>query len=150
MSVEVRFYHLERQSEAQVLPFLLSKALECGHKIVVKFSYEADLEAMDDYLWTYREGSFLPHGSSQTGDEEAQPVWLSIGDDNPNGADVLILCGGAVSDQLDGYALCCEMLNGRDEGAVSAARQRWKTYKDKGYGVTYWQQDERGAWAQKA
>ncbi|MGH1456109.1 MAG: DNA polymerase III subunit chi [Alphaproteobacteria bacterium] len=150
MSTEVRFYHLERQSEQQVLPMLLSKAMERGHKIVVKFPDDGALSRMDDYLWAYSEGSFLPHGSAKTGKAEAQPIWLTTEDENPNGADVLISCSGALSEMHGDYGLCCEMLNGQDAEAVSAARARWKIYKDKGYDVTYWQQDERGAWAKKA
>ncbi len=150
MSSEVRFYHLELQSEEQVLPMLLSKALERGHKIVVKFADEGAMSRMDEYLWTYNAGSFLPHGSAKSGRAQAQPIWLTVEDENPNEADVLILCGGALSPAYGGYSLCCEMLNGHDPEALNAARGRWKQYKDAGVEVTYWQQDERGGWAKKA
>ena len=57
---------------------------------------------------------------------------------------------GAATDGVGDYKLCCEMLNGRDEAQVSAARERWKTYKEAEYTVTYWQQTDAGGWDKKA
>lgn len=147
---EVRFYHLQRQSQEQVLPMLLSKALERGHKIIVKMADAAAVEKMNEHLWTFNPNSFLPHGSAKDGNAEMQPVWLTAEDENPSGADVLIVGVGAQSDMQCDFKLCCEMLNGHDEQAIAAARGRWKAYKEKGFDVTYWQQSERGGWEQKA
>ena len=147
---EVRFYHLERQSQGQVLPILLSKACERGHKIVVKLRDAAEVERMNGHLWTFQDSSFLPHGSVKNGNSEVQPIWLTDKDENPNGADVLILCEGVESEMHDDFTLCCEMLNGQDQEAVSAARARWKSYKEKEFEVTYWQQSEAGGWNKKA
>lgn len=147
---EVRFYHLERQSQMQVVPLLLSKALERGHRIILKMANMTQVAQMNDHLWTFDAQAFLPHGAEQNGDSSKQPVYLTDGDENPNEADVLILCAGAESEAIGGFTLCCEMLDGHDQGAVSAARARWKVYKDKGYEVTYWQQNERGGWDKKA
>ena len=147
---EVRFYHLERQSQMQVLPLLLSKALERGHRIVVKMNNAGDVERMNDHLWMYDPGGFLPHGSAKNGAKELQPVFLTDEDENPNDADVLILCSGAHSQMQGDFTLCCVMLNGNDPEEVSAARARWKAYKEDGFDVTYWQQNERGGWDKKA
>ncbi len=147
---EIRFYHLQRQSQEQVLPLLLSKALERGHKIVVKLIDERAVEQMNEHLWTFNPNSFLPHGSAKDGNEDQQPIWLTAKDENPNGADVLILGEGAESTMQGDFKLCCEMLNGHDEQAVAAARVRWKAYKDKDFDVTYWQQSDVGGWEQKA
>lgn len=147
---EVRFYHLERQSQSQVLPLLLSKAYERGHKIVVKLRNAEEVERMNGHLWTFLDSSFLPHGSAKNGTAEVQPIWLTDKDENPNGADVLILCEGVESEMHGDFALCCEMLNGQDREAVSAARERWKSYKDKEFYVTYWQQSDAGGWNKKA
>lgn len=147
---EVRFYHLQRQSQEQVLPVLLSKAMERGHKIVVKLLDDQAVAAMNEHLWTFNPNSFLPHGSEKDGNAELQPIWLTSEEENPNDADVLIVGAGAESAMQGDFTLCCEMLNGHDDQAVQAARARWKSYKEKEFDVTYWQQSERGAWEQKA
>ncbi len=146
---EIRFYHLEQQSLEQVLPALLSKALGGGHRIIVKTQDERECERLNDHLWTYAPDSFLPHGSKKNGFAKDQPIWLTAEDENTNGADVLILTQGATSDMQDKFDLCCEMLDGKNEQAVLDARERWKTYKDKGHEITYWQQGANG-WEKKS
>ena len=146
---EIRFYHLERQPLERALPALLSKALSGGHKIIVRAKDEREVERLNEHLWTYNPDSFLPHGSQKDGFTEDQPIYLTAQDENPNGAGVLILTQGAASEKLEEFDLCCEMLDGRDEQAVSEARQRWKSYKEAGHDITYWQQSAQG-WEKKS
>lgn len=145
---EIRFYHLERQNLDQTLPALLSKAMQNGHRIVVKTRDEKEAERLAEHLWTFHSGSFLPHGTAKDGHPSDQPVWLTPEDENPNQADVLVLTQGTDSENRDQYTLCCEMLDGQDSESVAAARERWKTFKEKGFEVTYWQQGQKG-WEKK-
>ena len=149
---EIRFYHLQKQTLDQVLPQILTKALAGGHRIAVKLPDMQAVEQMNGHLWTYAPDSFLPHGSAKDGNEGEQPIFLTYTNDNPNESDVLITGHGAEPppEEVENYTLCCEMLNGFDEESVTAARGRWKTYKDKGFDVTYWQQSETGKWEKKA
>ena len=147
---DIRFYHMTVQSLDQALPAILAKALDAGHRIVVKCADETQAARLSDHLWTYRPDSFLPHGTKKDGHAEDQPVYLTAGNDNPNGAGVLVLTGGATADAVGDYALCCEMLDGHDGAAVDAARTRWKSYKDAGHSITYWQQTDTGGWDKKA
>ena len=84
---EVLFYHLEHQPLERVLPSLVEKTLERGWRAVVQAGSEERVEALDMLLWTYREESFLPHGTRRDGNPAAQPVYLTTGEDNPNGAE---------------------------------------------------------------
>lgn len=149
---EIRFYHLTTKPLEQALPEILGKALSTGRRAVIKAPDDKSVEALNTHLWTYSPDSFLPHGSKKDGKEFApdQPIWLTSDNDNPNGADLLILTGGAESDKIGDFALCCEMLDGNDDAAVTAARARWKTYKDAGHDLTYWQQTPTGGWEKKA
>lgn len=147
---DIRFYHLTRQGLDQALPAILTKAFGGGRRVVVKCADEQSMRYMNDHLWTFRADVFLPHGTSKDGHAAHQPIWLTTDEDNPNGADVLILTGGATSGRIGDYAMCCEMLDGHDGGAVQAARERWKTYRDAGHEITYWQQTDAGGWEKKA
>ena len=147
---EVRFYHLTRTSLDQALPQMLEKTLERGQKAVVRAGSEARVEALSARLWTYHERSFLPHGSIKDGRAERQPVWLTVEDEAPNGAEVLFLTDGMATERLADYGLCAVLFDGRDEEAVGRARDQWKVFMDAGNDVTYWQQDDAGRWQQKA
>ncbi|MCL4678394.1 MAG: DNA polymerase III subunit chi [Alphaproteobacteria bacterium] len=148
---EVRFYHLQVQRQEEALPALIAKAAESGKRVIVRLADEREVERINEALWTFRPDSFIPHGSAKDGHDPArQPVWLTHTNDNPNGAEVLIAGHGAAQAFGPEIALCCEMLDGRDEAEVQAARERWKVYKEAGHEVTYWQQNERGGWDKKS
>jgi DNA polymerase-3 subunit chi len=146
---DVRFYHMRQKRLEQALPEILAKALERAHRVIVKAGSPERVEALNGALWDFDPGSFLPHGYVKDGFEDEQPVWLTTEDENPNGADVLVLTDGAVSQCVADFSLCCEFFDGNDDGATAAARLRWKEYKEQGHAVTYFQQDEDGKWQQK-
>jgi DNA polymerase III subunit chi len=147
---EIRFYHLQRTRLDAALPRMLERTLERGERAVVMLGSEERVEALAAQLWTYSDRSFLPHGTAQDGFAERQPVWLTAKDENPNRAQVLFLADGAQSEQLADYRLCVELFDGSDEQAVAAARRRWAAYKAAGHALSYYQQNDAGAWEQKA
>ena len=146
---EVLFYHLEHYLLERVLPSLVEKTIARGWRAVVQAGSEERVEALDTLLWTYRDDSFLPHGTKRDGSPEAQPVFLTTGEDNPNGATVRFLVDGADMRELTGYARVVYLFDGRDGAAVEAARAQWKAAKDAGADVTYWQQSNEGRWEKK-
>ncbi len=147
---EVRFYHLTRTALDQALPQMLEKTLERGRRAVVRAGSESRVEALSARLWTYHDRAFLPHGTVTDGRARRQPVWLTVEDEAPNGAEVLFLTDGTGSDRIADYGLCAILFDGRDDTAVGEARAQWKELKDAGHDVTYWQQDDAGRWSQKA
>lgn len=147
---EIGFYHLTRTPLANALPKLLERVLTAGKRALVRAGSAERVEFLNGALWTYDPASFLPHGTAREGDAPDQPIWLTTGDDNPNGAQVLILTDGVEAGDLSGWERCLEMFDGNDPAAVEAARERWKAYKQAGHALTYWQQTERGGWDKKA
>ena len=147
---EVYFYHLERRTLEEVLPTLLERSLERGWRAAVQAASEERVEALDTLLWTYREESFLAHGTARDGHVEAHPIYLTSGGDNPNGAQVRFLVDGAELDDASPYTRVVYVFDGRDEAAVAQARAEWQKAKTHGFSVSYWQQDGEGRWQQKA
>jgi DNA polymerase-3 subunit chi len=146
---EVLFYHLERQGLEKVLPTLVEKTLERGWRAVVQSGSEERLAAIDQALWTYKDDSFLAHGSAKNGHASDQPVYLTTGDDTPNGAGVRFLVDGAETDVFEGFVRIVFMFDGNDADAVARARTHWTVAKSAGCPVTYWQQSPAGKWEKK-
>jgi DNA polymerase III subunit chi len=143
---EILFYHLQRQPLERVLPTLIEKSLERGWRVVVQAAEER-IEALDAHLWTFRDDSFLPHGTWREATVSEQPVVLTVRDDNPNGAAVRFLIDGApVPADATAYQRIVLLFDGEDPEAVVAARKRWSEGKAQGFEVTYWQTDEQGRW----
>lgn len=147
---EVLFYHLERRPLEAVLPQLVERTLERGWRAVLQASSAERVEALDTHLWTYAEESFLPHGTRKDGRPERQPVYLTTGEENPNGAHVRFLVDGAVAPGFEGYQRLVYLFDGRDPEAVEQARGEWRRAKAAGCTVTYWQQGEGGRWEKRA
>jgi DNA polymerase-3 subunit chi len=144
---EVWFYHLERASLEQVLPDLLEKTLARGWKARVRSGEPGRIEAIDGWLWTYRDDSFLAHGRADEPFADRQPILLGDGADN--GAQVLFVVDGDPGD-LTGYERCVVIFDGRAEVALQSARGLWARYRKAGHGVTYWRQGESRGWEKQA
>lgn len=147
---EVLFYHLEHQPLERVLPQLVERTLARSWRAVVQAGSEERVAALDTLLWTYDEASFLPHGTQRDGNPAAQPVYLTAGEANPNGATVRFLVDGAEIGELAGYARIVYLFDGHDAAAVARAREQWKAAKAAGCEATYWQQSSEGRWEKRA
>ncbi len=145
---EVHFYHLQRQPLERALPQLIEKCLERGWRCVVQAASPERIDALDQLLWTYREDSFLPHGTDREDNAAEQPVLLTTREDNPNGSKVRFLVDGATAD-LASYERAIYLFDGNDPDAVDVARDQWKEAQGEGFDTIYWQQDENGRWQKK-
>lgn len=150
---EVRFYHLMRRKPEEALPGLLEEALRRGEKVVVEAPQLEWIEALDERLWTYSDDSFLPHGLARDGEPEMQPILLTTGEDNPNGAALRILLGGARAAPILARAPAAHeriviLFDGANEEARAEARAQWAELKAAGRTPSYWREGESGEWEQ--
>jgi DNA polymerase IIIc chi subunit len=92
--LRVDFYHLQTWPLEKALPPLLERALGAGMRAVVLAASDDRVEALASLLWTFRADSWLPHGTTKDGQAVDQPIWLSTRDENPNGANLMVLTDG--------------------------------------------------------
>ena len=148
---ELLFYHLQGQTLEGVLPSLLERSVERGWRVVVQAGSDERIEALDAHLWTYRDDSFLPHGTYREREAAEHPILLTLRDDNPNGAQVRFLVDGAdLPADADAYERVVLLFDGGDPDAVAAARLRWGEAKVRNLPATYWRQNEQGRWERQA
>lgn len=147
---EVLFYHLTESKLEDALPALLEKSVERGWKVVVQTNDEARRDMLDAHLWTFRDESFLPHGTDAAPMAEVQPVLLTTAAENANGATVRFMVDGAAPPPLDPYERVVFMFDGYDQSQLEGARAEWKRLKGEGHALTYWQQSPEGRWVKKA
>jgi DNA polymerase III subunit chi len=151
MMTEFLFYHLQAQPVERVLPVLLEKSIERGWRVAVHTSSEERIDALDAHLWTFREDSFLPHGTFRESTAADQPVLLTMEDHNPNAATVRFLIDRApLPADVERYDRVVLLFDGSDEEAVAEAREHWQSAKARGFAVTYWQADDSGRWQRRA
>ena len=146
---EIWFYHLERSSLEQVLPGLLEKTLQKGWRALVRVT-PANVNDIDEMLWTYRADSFLPHGRADAEHPDRQPVLLTESGENLNSAQTLFIVDESELGPTEEFARCFIIFDGRNDQSVQHARNRWRSLKDGGASLQYWKQDEEGRWARSA
>lgn len=147
---EILFYHLQNQPLERVLPALIEKSLARGWRVIVQASSDERIDALDAHLWTYRDDSFLAHGTYRDSDAARQPILLTILDHNPNASSIRFLIDGApMPGDLDTYERIVLLFDGEDPDALADARARWTEAKRRNYEVSYWQADADGRWRLK-
>jgi len=147
---QIQFYHLTATPLERALPRLLEKAIAAGFRSLVVCGSEEKAAWLDDVLWTYDGGSFLPHATAKFGQAEAQPVFLAAdAAQNPNSATLLAVTDGSSPESLPGYQRVIDIFDGANEEAVARARTRWSAYKQQGHTLSYLRQNASGSWEQK-
>lgn len=151
--VTVQFYHLTATPLERALPKLLEKAVSGGYRLLLVADSDERVEYLNQLLWTYDPGSFLPHGSLKDGHPAQQPILLVSSppgeDAAPNNANILVVTNGLTPSRPDQYERILDIFHGQDAAAVEQARLRWTSYKNAGISVNYMRQNDSGGWDKK-
>lgn len=111
---------------------LAEKAYRLAHTIYIHTADRQQAEQIDQLLWTFRDGSFIPHCLQD--DKVAQQAAIIIGHDNEpeDHNQVLINLGQEVPPFFSRFERVAEVIAG-DEQARQAGRERFRFYRDRGY-----------------
>ena len=144
----VFFYHMTRTSLGETLPVLLTKSLAAGWQVLVRPTTENRAAWLDDFLWTYRDGSFLPHG--RDGDlAAAHPVLISPTTAFTRQALVSVDSAQVTPAEVESSTRTMILFEGDNEIAVQTARSQWKALTSAGCTAQYWSQ-QNGPWEMTA
>jgi DNA polymerase III subunit chi len=111
---------------------LAEKAYLGAHRVLIWHTDAAELQALDELLWTFRDGSFVPHEVLATQAEGPQsPVLLSCGALPAGELDVVINLPADVPEFLPRAKRVVEIIDG-DESRRQAGRVRYRAYLERG------------------
>ena len=134
MPPRVDFYLSEEAGEGARLRLacrIAEKAYLAKQKVVCFSDDPALLPRFDELLWTFGDGSFVPHDTvTRDGAPSEAPVALTTGALPADHADVLINLSQAVPPFFEKFARVAEFLDARPE-VRSAGRERFKVYRGK-------------------
>ncbi|KPK55753.1 MAG: DNA polymerase III subunit chi [Thiotrichales bacterium SG8_50] len=111
---------------------LAEKAYTLGHRVYIHSADDAQLERLDDLLWTFAAGSFVPHVRLQGEQGDDAPVVLSTQAAPAEHTDVLINLADEVPLFFSRFERVAEIV-GADAALRSSARERYRYYRDRGY-----------------
>jgi DNA polymerase-3 subunit chi len=133
--MRVDFYILQGEQRREITACrLCEKAYQQGHKVFIHADSPRQAQELDTLLWTFREGSFLPHRvANQTGRDIVPPAiligWNGMGE--PEGYPVLLNLAADVPPFFGKFDRIAEIVN-QSEDIKAAGRQRFAFYREHG------------------
>ena len=130
---QVDFYVLDRIDEhaRQTLACKLAeKAWRLENTIHIHTMSREDAERLDKLLWTFRDGSFVPH--ELAGGDTSAPVTIGYGTDIAEPRDLLITLCDEIPPFADSFPRVAELVTA-DEASRAKSRERYARYRDQGH-----------------
>lgn len=109
---------------------LIEKAYKQGNRVYVHVADSNQERAMDDLLWTFSQGSFVPHGT-QSSSAMNSPVRIGHGPPGPDAGEVLVNLATGIPAFYERFARVAEFVE-PVEPQRSLARERFRHYRDHG------------------
>ena len=131
---KVDFYILQSGSREHSACKLIEKAFSLGHRIYVHAGSKEQLEKIDNLLWTFRAGSFIPHQRYRDDSSDDSPVQLGTHNAPNIDSDVLINLAPEVPLFFSRFQRVAELV-GSDEQAKALGREHFQFYRDRGYSL---------------
>jgi len=132
----VDFYLLQQagaQSRHSFACRLAEKAYRLENTVHIHTVSQEDADRVNDLLWTFRDGSFVPHDLLEdTGSGLQSPVTISCSVDNIEPRDLLINLCDEIPPFAETFPRVAELVSS-DEPCKQSSRKRFSTYRDQGH-----------------
>lgn len=121
---------------------LCAKAVQQGLRVIVYTPDNSLIEQFDQLLWTFSSTSFIPHCRNDDDASLVQqtPVILSDRIQSDTAFDVLLNLYHQLPPHFNEFKRIIEIAGTTDEDK-SAARERYRRYKNEGFDVQHYQLD---------
>lgn len=132
----VDFYVLSQTGEQARQLFacrLAEKAYRLDNSVHIETASRADAERINELLWTFRDGSFVPHHLLGAADLES-PVTVGSASEDIAPRDLLINLSDEIPSFADSFARVAELVSS-DQDCKQRSRQRFATYRDRGHEI---------------
>jgi DNA polymerase-3 subunit chi len=133
---KVDFYLLstaDPESRERTACRLAEKAYRLGHRVYLLVPDENSALELDELLWTFSQGSFVPHAVlAGSTDADTHPVLIGHGEPPAALNDVLVSLAPDIPSWFSRFARVAELV-GAAEDDKTRARERFRYYRERGY-----------------
>ncbi|NJC86939.1 MAG: DNA polymerase III subunit chi [Desulfuromonas sp.] len=130
----VEFVKLDRPEKARLLSELAEEFFLQGMRVLVVVQDDNQGVTLDQFMWTWKKGSFVPHvydnGAVECLDE---PIVIALREENANGAQVLIAGRPCSLEFARQFQVVLDFAEIYDETLRDASRSRFKAYREAGF-----------------
>ena len=112
---------------------LAEKAYRLNNTVHIHAHSQSDVERVDDLLWTFRDGSFVPHETLPSSESARRsPVTIACGTATIEACDLLINLCDEIPAIAEAFPRVAELVSS-DEPCKQESRKRFTAYRDKGH-----------------
>lgn len=137
---QVDFYILQANNTANREQFacrIAEKAYRLGHSVYVHTRDAQQAKKMDQLLWTFNQGSFVPHAIEGDSPDPKAPILIGHSPElqdhsHINEREVLINLAQDIPLFFSSFKRVAEVIDQQQENKVSG-RERYRFYRDRGY-----------------
>ena len=132
--MRVDFYILPNATAQQRKHFacrLAEKAWQQGNRIIIKTTSMDESQRMDDLLWTFSDGSFIPHALGGDEDADEHPIVISHDSQNTDDFQLLINLSNESATQIS-IPRVAEIVN-QEPQRKQMGRDHFKRYREQGF-----------------
>lgn len=132
----VDFYILNQAGQHSRQTFacrLAEKAYRLEKTVHIQTRTQADAERLDELLWTFRDGSFVPHEClAGSGAPIESPITIGCEGDAVEPRDLLINLCDEIPSCAEGFPRVAELVTS-DDDCRQLSRRRFAAYRDQGH-----------------
>ncbi len=133
----VDFYVLNQSGEHARQYFackLAEKAYRLENTVHIVAGNRADAERIDELLWTFRDGSFVPHHIVTTSGNQESPISIGCDSDEVEPRDLLINLCDELPSAARFFPRVAELVSS-DQDSKQHSRKRYSLYRDQGHEI---------------
>lgn len=113
---------------------LAEKAYRLDNTVYLHTTSREDAARMDELLWTFRDGSYVPHAVVGEAESAMAPITIGFDSDHCEARDVLINLDDAIPSFAGNFPRVAELVTA-DEECRRKSRERFVEYRDGGHSI---------------
>ena len=141
------FYNVSHRDVVADIAWLAENIFKKKNRIVIFCTDQETTEVVDDFLWSTRDDSFIPHSKKMDGKDTFDPILVTADLDGSYEHNVLLALNGVLIEEKDWqrFAKIYYFFDDQDIKEKENARSMWKSFSSLNIDCKYWI-NEKNKW----
>ena len=141
------FYNVSHRDVVADIAWLAENIFKKKNRIVIFCTDQETTEVVDDFLWSTRDDSFIPHSKKKDGKDTFDPILVTADLDGSYEHNVLLALNGVLIKEKDWqrFAKIYYFFDDQDIKEKENARSMWKSFSSLNIDCKYWI-NEKNKW----
>ena len=141
------FYNMSHRDVVADIAWLAENIFKKNNRIVIFCTDQETTEVVDDFLWSTRDDSFIPHSKKKDGKDTFDPILVTADLDGSYDHNVLLALNGGLIKEKDWqrFTKIYYFFDDQDIKEKENARSMWKSFSSLNIDCKYWI-NEKNKW----